>query len=72
MDVQLKRETEAFAREIRIAELQMFAHLGFGHIGGALSATDLLAVLYGGIMKVDPDNLGWPERDRLVVSKGHA
>ncbi len=61
-----------FAREIRIAELEMFGHLGFGHIGGALSVTDLLAVLYGGEMRYDPKNPRWEQRDRLIVSKGHA
>lgn len=60
------------ATEIRIAELEMFAALGFGHIGGSLSITDLLAVLYGGAMRFDAQRPDWPERDRLIVSKGHA
>ena len=68
----LKRELEQFAAQIRIEELKMFANLGFGHIGGALSSTDLLAVLYGAVMKYHPENPRWEERDRLVVSKGHA
>jgi transketolase len=45
---------------------------GFGHIGGALSVVDTLAVLYGRVMKVDPKQPDWPERDKLVMSKGHA
>lgn len=71
MDETLKKELQRFAAKIRIEELHMFAYLGFGHIGGALSCTDLLAVLYGAVMKYDPDNPQWKERDRLVVSKGH-
>jgi transketolase len=42
------------------------------HIGAALSMIDLLAVLYSGVLRVDPQNPNWPQRDRLIVSKGHA
>lgn len=72
MDENLKKELKRFAAQIRIEELNMFSHLGFGHVGGALSSTDLLAVLYGAVMKCDPKNPRWKGRDRLVVSKGHA
>ncbi len=61
-----------FAEEIRVATLEEFAALGFGHVGGAMSVVETLAVLYGGVMNIDPQNPGWPERDRLVMSKGHA
>lgn len=72
MDRKLKEEMEEFARQLRITQLHMFAHLGFGHIGGALSSTDLFAVLYHAVMRIDPKNPRWPDRDRLIVSKGHA
>ena len=68
MQSQLKK----FATEIRIAQLEEFKARGFGHIGGALSITDCLAALYGEIMKYDPKNPHWEDRDRLVMSKGHA
>ena len=42
------------------------------HIGGCLSIADLLAVLYGGVLRVDPARPDWPDRDRFVQSKGHA
>lgn len=42
------------------------------HVGSGLSAADVLAVLYGGILRVDPARPRWPERDRFVMSKGHA
>jgi len=42
------------------------------HVGSCLSVTDILAVLYGRILKFDPTAPEWPERDRLIVSKGHA
>jgi transketolase len=46
---------------------------GGGHVGGSLSAADLLTALYlGGILRVDPTNPQWEERDRFVLSKGHA
>jgi transketolase len=45
---------------------------GFGHIGGSLSICDLLAVLYGKVMKYNPADPKWADRDKLVSSKGHA
>ncbi len=44
---------------------------GSSHVGSVLSMADILAVLYGGILKVDPKNPTWPERDRFILSKGH-
>lgn len=61
-----------FAAQIRIEQIKCVKKRGFGHIGGALSATDVIAALYGGIMRIDPKNPNWEERDRLVCSKGHA
>jgi transketolase len=43
-----------------------------GHVGSSLSMAELVAVLYGGILRVDPGNPRWPDRDRFVLSKGHA
>jgi transketolase len=60
------------ARAIRAHALHM-THAGkSSHIGSVLSIADLLAVLYGRILKVDPAKPAWPERDRFVLSKGHA
>ncbi len=61
-----------FAEEIRVAALHEFDELGFGHIGGAMSVVETLAVLYGETMRIDPSHPDWPDRDRLVMSKGHA
>ncbi|NLC32006.1 MAG: transketolase [Clostridiales bacterium] len=66
------RELEIFATKIRIAALDAIKARGFGHIGGSLSVADVLAVLYGAIMRFDPKNPDWPQRDKLVCSKGHA
>lgn len=66
------KAVRVFAEEIRVETLKEFAALGFGHVGGAMSVVEALAVLYGGEMRIDPKNPQWPERDRLVMSKGHA
>lgn len=60
------------ATEIRIDCIEAIRKVGSGHIGGSLSIADLLAVLYGKQMNYDPKNPEWVERDRLVLSKGHA
>lgn len=60
------------ATKIRIGAIEEFKARGFGHIGGSLSVCDLLAVLYGDVMRYDPNEPDWPERDKLVCSKGHA
>ncbi len=72
LDATLKKELQKLALRIRIAEVEEFRALGFGHIGGSMSITDALAVLYGAVMKVDPKNPKMEERDKLVCSKGHA
>ncbi|MGI6065834.1 MAG: transketolase [Bacillota bacterium] len=60
------------AREIRKDIISMLAEAGSGHPGGSLSAADILTVLYFYEMKIDPDNPHLPDRDRFVLSKGHA
>lgn len=65
-------ELEHFALEIRRQTIKELHSLGSGHVGGCMSIVELLAVLYGGILRVEPRKPDWEERDRLVVSKGHA
>jgi transketolase len=59
-------------KEIRKIIFEMIGTLGVGHIGGSLSIVEALVVLYYKEMKVDPKNPQWEERDRFVLSKGHA
>ncbi len=66
------KDLQKFAQQIRIATMECVQSRGFGHLGGSLSVADLLAVLYGSVMKVDPARPEWPQRDKLVCSKGHA
>ena len=71
--INVKQESyKEFAQTIRIETLKALKGLGFGHVGGAMSASDLFAVLYGGEMKIDPENPSWEDRDYFVMSKGHA
>src|SRR3990172_8553388 len=60
------------ARRIRRDVLDMTVRAGSAHIGGSFSVADIRAVLYGCVLKLDPKNPAWAERDRLVYSKGHA
>jgi transketolase len=60
------------ARQIRRDIIIMLAEAGSGHPGGSLSAADILACLYFQVMRHDPARPDWLERDRFVLSKGHA
>lgn len=67
-----KKELEIFAQKIRVATIECIASRGFGHVGGSLSISDLLAVLYGEVMNVSFERRNDLNRDKLVCSKGHA
>ena len=60
------------AQQFRVTVLDILHDKGTGHWGGAFSAAELLAALYFHAMNVRPEEPRWPDRDRLVVSKGHA
>ncbi len=66
------KEVRLFANDIRRETIKCIGHLGVGHIGGALSIVDVLAVLYSGTMNIDPRDPKKDDRDFLVCSKGHA
>jgi transketolase len=63
--------TTRLSADIRIQTIRALEHAGFGHIGGSMSIADVLAVLYGGELRIRPQEPDWPERDYLVLSKGH-
>lgn len=54
-----------------VVELTFYSGTGSSHIGGELSSAEIMAVLYGSILKLDPKNPGWEERDIFIMSKGH-
>lgn len=60
------------AKKIRIDSVRMTNRAKSGHVGSMLSMADMIAVLYEKILKVDPKNPDMPERDRFILSKGHA
>jgi len=65
-------EIEERARQLRCDSLRMIYQRQAGHPGGSLSAAEIMAALYFQRLRLDPGNPAWPERDRFVLSKGHA
>ncbi len=65
-------ELKTMAATIRRDIIEMIHAAGSGHPGGSLSATDIVTALYFRVMRIDPQNPDWPDRDRFILSKGHA
>ncbi len=65
-------DLKATATQIRTDIIESLAAAGSGHPGGSLSCTDIMTVLYFDKMHIDPENPNDPDRDRLILSKGHA
>lgn len=65
-------DTVSLARAMRVQALKMVHRAKASHIGSALSICDIVAVLYGQVLRVRPNEPHWPERDRFLLSKGHA
>jgi transketolase len=65
-------ELEAMAKKLRRHIIEMIGRAGSGHPGGSLSAADIVTCLYFNVLRHDPDNPKWPDRDRFILSKGHA
>jgi len=63
---------EAIARKMRRRVLETIHHAGAGHTGGSLSEMEILVELYFSFLRLDPGNPGWEDRDRFILSKGHA
>lgn len=64
-------KTEELANDIRQSIIEMLLAAGSGHTAGPLGMADIFAVLYSGVLKHDPKDPNWPERDRVVLSNGH-
>jgi len=65
-------ELKALSRRVRALVITSVAHAGAGHIGGPLSAADLLVALYFRVLNIRPHEPAWPDRDRFIMSKGHS
>jgi len=66
------RRLEKIARQVRKDIIEMLAEAGSGHSGGALSSCDIMVALYFSVMRHNPTDPQWRERDRFVLSKGHS
>ncbi|HEY5487844.1 MAG TPA: transketolase [Candidatus Limnocylindrales bacterium] len=69
---ELSRRVAATAQNLRIDVLRMVHEAQTGHIGGAFSAAEIVACLYFHHLRIDPEHPDWPQRDRFLLSKGHA
>ena len=65
-------DTRALAIRLRQHALRMTSRAKSSHVGSAFSMADIVAVLYGGVLNVDPAQPEWDQRDRFILSKGHA
>ncbi len=65
-------ELQQIAKRVRREIIEMIGAAKSGHPGGSLSAVEILVELYFDHMKIDPQNPAWPDRDRFILSKGHA
>ena len=72
IDKQEMSELEFRANAIRKEVVKMIANAGAGHPGGSLSIVEVIVCLYFKLMRIDPANPRWPERDRFILSKGHS
>jgi len=66
------RDLQIIAKQVRRDIVEMITHAKSGHPGGSLSSVEILVTLYFDILRHDPQNPKWPDRDRFVLSKGHA
>lgn len=72
MDVESKKKLQIAACKIRMGVVEAIHSAKSGHPGGSLSAVDVLCYLYFKELNIDPKNPKWDNRDRFVLSKGHA
>lgn len=67
-----KQRLQTIARELRLTVIDVMAWSGGAHVGGSLSIIDILTILYFKYLNLDPANPQWEDRDRFILSKGHA
>jgi transketolase len=72
IDPALKRDLQAKAVQVRKLILQAVKKAGAGHVGGPMSMVEIALTMYFKILRIDPKNPQWPDRDRYVLSKGHS
>ena len=67
-----RKQADELAKEYRYVITDMICRSGCGHIGGALSLVEIIISLYYRVLRIRPEEPRWPDRDRLILSKGHA
>jgi len=67
-----EKKLKEIARRLRVKVVKMIGKSGFGHAGGSMSIAEILTALYFCELNIDPEDPSWEERDRFVLSKGHA
>ena len=72
IDTNELHELKKTAKELRLTVIDVMKYSGGAHVGGSLSCMDVLTALYFKYLKIDPANPKWEDRDRFVLSKGHA
>ena len=72
LTTQERQKLQDIARELRLTVIDVMAWSGGAHVGGSLSIIDILTILYFKYLDVNPADPQWDERDRFVLSKGHA
>ena len=72
LSMEEKQRLQDLARELRLTVIDVMAWSGGAHVGGSLSIIDILTILYFKYLKIDPANPKWEDRDRFILSKGHA
>ena len=72
LSTQERQKLQDIARELRLTVIDVMAWSGGAHVGGSLSIIDILTILYFKYLDVNPADPQWDERDRFVLSKGHA
>jgi transketolase len=68
----MSKKSELFCKNIKVSALKMVHHAKSSHIGSCFSIADIMSVLYTGAMNIAPETVDDPDRDRLILSKGHA
>lgn len=71
LSMESDKKLRKIANDLRRTALTMIYKAGSGHPGSSLSEAEIIAALYFKVLKVDPNNPLWPERDRFILSKGH-
>jgi transketolase len=72
IDPALKRDLQTKAVQVRKIILQAVKKAGAGHVGGPMSMVEIALAMYFRILRIDPKNPQWPDRDRYILSKGHS